>query len=179
MIPVKMIGVELGQGLGRERMELWFNRAMALNTNSYRASGAKLNYLLPQWYGSPKDMIEFGRECATSTKWGNEVAWELIRAHEHLAKYGVRDEELKKKYWQDPLVWADVKLTCERNLLTNPRGSNVARHAYIFQARRCEQWEAVEKQLRLLTSTNYDSFGGRAEFDKMARTAAEKVATSK
>lgn len=174
-IPLKMLSLELGQGQGRNRMELWFQRAMALNTNNYQACGAKLFYLLPQWYGSAKDMIEFGRECVASTNWGPAVPWTLIHAHENLATYTVRTAEEKKKYWQNPLVWADVKLVCEKNLITDPHGSNSARHTYVRQALRCEQWDEVIKQLRLLTSTNYDYFGVPAEFDRMARTAAEKA----
>jgi hypothetical protein len=62
----KMLEVELGQGEGRDRLELWFDRAMALNTNDYKACSTKLNYLMPKWYGSTKDMLQFGPECATN-----------------------------------------------------------------------------------------------------------------
>ena len=177
-IPLKMISVELGKGRERERMELWFRRAMALNTNNQAACTAKLYYLLPQWHGSAKDMIDFGRECAASNNWGPDVAWTLIRAHERLVGY-VSDPGEKKDYWKNPRVWADVKLSCEKYLLASPNGTNDARQACIFQARRCEQWDEVNRQLGLLTSTNYNYFGGRAEFDKMARTAADKTKRTK
>ena len=178
-VPVVMMAVENGQGQGRERLELWFRRAMALDTNSHLACSVKLFYLMPQWHGSAKEMIQFGRECLASTNWGPDVSWTLVHAHEYLVSYSIQDAELKKNYWKNPAVWADLKLACEKNLIINPRGTNFARHAYIEQARRCEQWDVVSQQLRLLTSTNYEHFGGSAAFDLMARTAAEKAGTAK
>jgi tetratricopeptide (TPR) repeat protein len=51
-IPLRMMTVELGQGKGRERMELWFKRVMQLNPNCYQACSHKLYYLEPKWYGT-------------------------------------------------------------------------------------------------------------------------------
>ena len=86
-IPLKMIQLELGLNHGRDRMELWFRRAMAQNTNNVKACLDKLNYLLPQWYGSTREMIAFGRECLASTNWGPDVRWCLIKAHETIATF--------------------------------------------------------------------------------------------
>jgi hypothetical protein len=47
-IPHLMMTVMLGQGGGRKRMDLWFNRAMAINTNDYEACGSMLYYLEPK-----------------------------------------------------------------------------------------------------------------------------------
>jgi hypothetical protein len=44
----KMLEVELGQGEGRDRLELWFERAMMLNPCDYKACSTKLNYLQPK-----------------------------------------------------------------------------------------------------------------------------------
>src|SRR5258705_3885966 len=68
-IPTEMIVVELGQGKNRERMELWFERAMKLDTNNSLACQTKLQYLMPKWYGSEKEMLDFGRECVNSSQW--------------------------------------------------------------------------------------------------------------
>jgi hypothetical protein len=48
-IPLQMMRVELGQGKGRDTMELWFGRAMALNPDGYDACSSKLYYLEPKW----------------------------------------------------------------------------------------------------------------------------------
>jgi hypothetical protein len=172
-IALTRLRVELGQGRGREQMELWFRRAMNINSNSFNACYEKMLYLSPLWYGSAREIIDFGRECVGSTNWGGSVPWILIYAHEDLARL-LPDEAARRKYWVNPEVWEDVKLACEKNLMTNPRGTNSARQAYIFQARRCEQWPVVQRHLALLTSTNVDYFGGQAEFDRMVRTVAEK-----
>ncbi len=172
--PVQMINVELGQGQGRKRMELWFGRAMAINPNSYDACQAKAYYLSPRWHGGTKGAVEFGRECVLSTTWGGDVPWTLINAHEEVAVL-IRDEETREAYWKSPSVWPDLKSALEKHLTLNPEKANGTRHSYIHYARTCKRWDEVEKQLKLLTSTNYNFFGGRGEFDEMVRTAAEKT----
>jgi hypothetical protein len=44
----RMIVVCLGLEMDRPEMEKWFSRAMTVNTQSYAAASAKLNYLLPK-----------------------------------------------------------------------------------------------------------------------------------
>jgi hypothetical protein len=173
-IPVQMINVELGQGQGRERMEQWFRRAMALNPNSYDACRAKQNYLSPRWFGNGKDAIEFGRECVAATTWGGGVPWTLIDAHQEVAVL-LKDDEPREAYWKRPAVWRDLKSAFEKYLVTNPEKTNATRHSYILYARSCDCWDEVEKQLKLLTSTNDTFFGGRVEFDELARTVVEKA----
>jgi hypothetical protein len=51
-IALKMMTVELGQGKGRQRMEVWFDRAMKLNTNSYAACNARAS-------GRVQGMVKF------------------------------------------------------------------------------------------------------------------------
>ena len=62
-------------------MELWFDRAMELDPNDYDACYYKLYYLEPKWYGSVKDMLDFGRECVDSKVWGGRVPLVLTDAH--------------------------------------------------------------------------------------------------
>ena len=61
-------------------MEVWFNRAMALDTNNFDACMSKMQFLYPRWNGSREDMIAFGRECVASTKWGGGVPLTLAEA---------------------------------------------------------------------------------------------------
>jgi hypothetical protein len=102
-----MIAVELGQNIGRERMEMWFARAMKLDPNYYQACTAKLLYLQPQWRGSEDDMIEFGLQCVNTRSWGPTIPLILVDAHELLAKRLSADEQAQ--YWRRPEVWGDVK----------------------------------------------------------------------
>jgi hypothetical protein len=86
-IPTEMLRVELGLGQGRDEMEKWFQRAMALDPANYAACGHKMHYLEPKWYGSEEDMLAFGRECVTSGKWKGSVPLTLAEAHDALARY--------------------------------------------------------------------------------------------
>ena len=83
-IAVKMMWVELGQGTGRDRMELWFRRAMELDPNDYDACSAKCLYLEPKWYGSIDEMLAFGRACVTNKLWGGRVPLMLVDARSNI-----------------------------------------------------------------------------------------------
>jgi hypothetical protein len=79
-IPVQMIEMTVSQQKKRPEMELWFQRAMQLNTNNYEACLKKLRYLNPKWYGTREDMIGFGRQCVASTNWGGRVPYDIGRS---------------------------------------------------------------------------------------------------
>jgi hypothetical protein len=172
-IPSLMITLELGQGRGRERMERWFSRAMALNTNYYEACCSKLNYLQPKWYGSPRDSFEFAWECVRSEKWGGRVPLIMLQAHEWATEN--LEPSQAASYWKKPEVWQDVKAAFEKFARINPQVTSwhngYARYAY-----RAEQWADLNRELKLLGPVNYGYFGGKEEFDKMVRLAREHQA---
>ena len=165
-----MITVELGQGRGRDRMEQWFQRAMALNTNYYDACHAKLYYLEPKWYGSREDMFEFASECLRSDTWGANVPLIVLDAHDSVARS--MDKSSQAEYWKRPEVWKDVKEAFEKFFRLNP-GKTGWHHNYALYAYRAEQWDELNRQLKLLGPVNYSYFGGKEEFDKMVRLAKE------
>jgi len=169
----EMISLELGQGKGRERMELWFNRAMALDTNYYEPCKSKLNYLEPKWYGSAADMLAFARECAATEKWGGNVPLLALDAHDTLAAYAKR--EGNTNYWRNPRVWPDLQSAFEKFFSLNPNAAGW-RHNYAWYAYSCERWDDFNKQLTLFGTTNYTYFGGREAFEHMVKTAREKSA---
>ena len=68
----EMLSVELGQGQGRDRMELWFGRAIQADPDDFEAYRAKADYLAPKWYGSDEDVWNFGVECAKTENWPGE-----------------------------------------------------------------------------------------------------------
>jgi hypothetical protein len=167
-IPLKMLTVELGQGKGRPTMERWFTRAMTLETNDYEACRSKLIYLEPKWYGSPEEMLAFGRECVASTKWGGKVPLILLDAHYTLSGYLPKAN--RGTYWKQPSVWNDVKSSFEKFFELNPQAVSW-RHNYAFYAYACEQWDDFNKQLPLLGEINYAYFGGKEAFEKMVQRA--------
>ena len=113
-----MLRVELGQGQGRERLETWFTRALALDTNDYAACSTKLIYLQPKWFGSAEDLLAFGRQCARSTEWGGRIPLILVDSHEALANTMQRDE--RPQYWKNPAVWPDLKSAYEKFFSLTP-----------------------------------------------------------
>jgi hypothetical protein len=168
-IAVTMIGVELGQGQGRDRMEMWFNRAMKDNPNDYDACAAKLNYLLPRWYGSEQDMVDFGHECVSNTDWGGTVPLTLVDAH-----YQIDDEYTNEtdqmNYWKQPDVWTDISSSYERYFQNYPdddsRWAYYARYAYY-----AGQWKKLNELLPKVKPEYYYLFGGTDAFNQIVQSA--------
>jgi hypothetical protein len=172
-IAVTMMKLELGQGQGRDRMELWFQRAMALDPNDYDACNSKLWYLEPKWYGSVNDMLAFGRECVQNKKWGGHVPLILLDAHVAIHQE-FTEASGKTNYWKQPAVWLDLKSAFERFFELNPDAigwyHNYARYAY-----QAGDWAAFNKLIPKLGPINYDFFGGKNEFEKMLAMAKERA----
>jgi hypothetical protein len=118
-IPVKMLTVELGQGHGSDRTELWFGRAITLDANCYDTCNSKLHYLEPKWHGSTDEMLQFRRECVTNQAWGGHIPLILLDAHKSIQRQHVNDSE-KNDYWKQPEVWADIKAAFDRFFELNP-----------------------------------------------------------
>jgi hypothetical protein len=171
-IALNMMTVELGQGEGRERMEMWFDRAMKLNTNSYAACMQKLYYLEPKWHGSQQEMLKFGRECLDSKTWGGRIPLVLAEAHNSLSRYYEGDEQ--KAYWRQPRIWEDIKASYETFFTNCPDAAAYRKH-YARYAYRCEQWDDLKKQLSLMRPVEYEFFGGKAEYDRIVKLANERA----
>ena len=171
-IPTLMISVVEGRQRDRAEMETWFNRAMNLNTNNYQACLKKLHYLYPQWYGSREDMLEFGRQCVESTRWGGDVPLILVDAHLQCARRLPRSEQAG--YWGRSDVWPDIRAAYEKFFQLNPAAEHT-RNYYAWYAQACEQWPVFNEQIAALKEVDFAVFGGKEEFDKMtarARAAA-------
>ena len=170
-IAVKMMWIELGQGQGRDRMELWFKRAMKLDPTDYDACSIKCLYLEPKWYGSIEEMLSFCRECVQNKQWGGQVPLILVDAHWDVPLYYLEGPE-KTNYWMRPEVWPDIKAAYDRYFELHPNAI-VYYHNYASYAYRCEQWDALNELIPKLGPVNYKFFGGREEFDKMIQLAKE------
>jgi hypothetical protein len=170
-IPLQMMEVELGQGKGRDTMELWFDRAMELDPDDYEACSSKLNYLEPKWYGSTDDMLEFGRECVQNTNWGGRVPLILVDAHYNICN-GYIDQSQRTNYWSQPDVWADVKSAYERFFELNPDAISYY-YNYAWYAYHAEDWDKLNELIPKLGPVNYSYFGGEDEFNKMVQLAKD------
>jgi hypothetical protein len=137
-----MIGVELGQGKGRDRMELWFKRAITADPDQIGAYVAKLQYLEPKWYGSEKELLAFGRECLRSNRWLTKVPEVTSYVHSQLAHYtsGNWRPDEDDAYYHRPGVWQDLKtmyggfLSADRDLDVTLLRNNYAHDACLAGA---------------------------------------------
>jgi hypothetical protein len=171
--PSLMLTVELGQGQGRERMELWFNRAMELDPNNYDACSKKLYYLQPKWYGSPEDMLSFGHECVQNTKWSGQVPLILASARNTIGSDYIDPSE-QSNYWKMPEVWADINSSYQRYFELNPDQTNTYFYQkYALYAYRCEQWNTLNELIPKIGSRDHTLFATDDEFDKMLEVAKE------
>jgi hypothetical protein len=170
---IEMMRVELGQGQGRERMELWFDRAMELNPNSYEAANAKAFYLEPKWHGSKAELLAFGRQCVNSTEWGGKVPFVLWDAHIALERWA-KNNDTTLNYWTQPGVWADVRASFEKFFKVNPKETSW-RHNYALYAYKCQEYGAFLKQVELMGPVNYTFFSGKAAFEDMVATAKRNI----
>lgn len=170
-IPLQMMAVELGQGEGRDRMELWFDRAMNLDSNDYEACSSKLFYLEPKWYGTAEDMLDFGRECVQSTNWGGYAPITLVDAHIAICNE-YTDESERTNYWKQPDVWPDIKAAYDRFFELNPKATDIYKN-YAWYAYRAEQWDAFNEIAPKVRPEDYNFFGGKDEFNKMVHLAKE------
>ena len=164
-----MMKVELGQGRGRDRMEQWFARAMALDTNYYEAANLMSLYLDPRWYGSKEEALAFARKCVTSTNWGGRVPLVLPDLHRSLARYPNSADS--PGYWQRPEVWDDVRSAYEKFFRLNPHEFGY-RHDYARDAYLCGHHSEFLAQTKLFPWTNFNFFGGEGKFQEMLARAS-------
>lgn len=168
-----MMRVELGQGKGLKRQQMWFERVMALDTNNYDACVAMAYYLEPRWYGSEDQSLRFARSCVASTKWGGEVPLVLRAVHSSLAQnQGLLDSET---YWHRQQVWSDVRSSYEKFFRLNP-GNVERRQEYARDAFRCGKYQVFIDELPKFTAgTNFSFFGGVTNFVSMVSKARERA----
>ncbi len=169
----EMMRVELGQGQGRDRLELWFERGMKLDPANYELCRSKLYYLLPRWHGSAAELLRFGRFCTANTNYVGNVRLLLVDAYEAVAM-DIKDKEQQRKFWENPRVWQDIQNTFEQFFKLYPNEVGF-RHNYAKCAARCCQAQAFLDQVKMFPSTNYNYFGGKDQFDAMVKGAQEHL----
>lgn len=169
---IAMMEVELGQGRGRQWMELWFDRAMALDPACYDAANSMAWYLQPKWHGSAAAAIAFGRECVENEAWKGRVPLVLWRAHQMLAND--RASGLKDAYWTRPGVWEDVRDSFERFFELNPDAFGW-HHDYALHAYKCGQMDKFLDLLPQMRWVNHPYFGGEARFVEMVARAEKET----
>ncbi len=168
----EMRNVELGQGRGKDVLELWVARALATDPDCYPACTAKLLYLEPKWYGSAEQTLAWGHQCVDAGNWHSYQPLILSDAHERLAGY----EADPAGYFLKPGVWDDLRAVYDgyARHLTTP----ALRSAYASFACRCHRWRAADEHFRLLgDAVDPSKFGdGSAAAGADARRTAARLA---
>ena len=172
-ICLAMLRVDMGHSRGRKHFEMWFQRGMKVAPGNWDLCSAKLEYLRPRWYGSVKEMVDFGRECTMNTNWSGGVRLLLAEAHVKVSQEIV-DESKRTAYLDHPRVWADIKFAYEQFFKLYPKEVSY-RHSYARYASWCGQWQEVLNQVKLFPYTNYAYFGGLADFNSMVQNAAGQL----
>ncbi len=122
-----MMTVELGQGQGRDRMELWFHRGTQADPDDYGLYKSKEWYLLPRWYGSMEDITAFGHECVAGGNWSSKIPMIL--------PVGVAESSMNDvTIYSDPKAWATLEIVYREYLSRYPNAiffrTNFAKHAF-------------------------------------------------
>ncbi|MDB5324342.1 MAG: hypothetical protein JWN40_5973 [Phycisphaerales bacterium] len=173
----RMLTVELGQGQGRDRMELWFKRATEANPDNNRAYQDKLYYVEPKWHGSPEEMLRFGRECVKQGRFLTKAPMVLESAHEALSHYtrGGWVKESDLNYYKDPAVWADLKSVYDGYLRAD-KGADLdyMRNRYAYLAWLCEAWGDADKMFTVIGDHPDPRLWTAENFNAARKEAAEK-----
>ncbi|HVS71591.1 MAG TPA: hypothetical protein VHQ47_10085 [Phycisphaerae bacterium] len=173
--PTAMLTIAVGKEYPREEMEEWFTRAMNANPNNFTACEAKLNYLLPQWYGSAEECLAFGRECAEHGSGVSRIPLILVEAHRELRALS----EDQAAYMKDVRVWADIQSAYDK-VLDEETGKvpekqvRIDRGQYLEYAAECEQWgDFLDLANKFGDDVDMEVVGGKAKFDYYKRKAAQ------
>lgn len=144
-VPAAMITVELGQGVGAYRLNVWFQKAVAIDPGYYSAYSRKMNYLQPRWHGSVREVFQFGVECVQTGLWDKCIPLVLLDGLEGLEG---RDDG-SDKVFQVPEVWEAIRYTCTEFLERYPQGV-CTRTRYLKFAVKAEKWEIAREQIQIL-----------------------------
>jgi hypothetical protein len=165
-----MLTVALGEDWPREKMELWYRRAMIVNPGDRDAIRGKLYYLEPKWHGSVDAMIQFGHECAEERNWVCGVPFMLPLVYQELLPYAPEPQKL----WSVPEIWQDVQKVYLPAMKAMPEDNDV-RSCYCLYACKTEHWAEAAKQFKILGSKAVVSrFGGPREMQIMKAQALAK-----
>ncbi len=148
--PCTMINVELGQGQGRDRMELWFSRALKNNPGSLQACNNKMQYLLPRWYGSKEEQLAFGRECLATQQFDTGVPLLVVEGHAAMAPRPPMGSVVPNPYYAKEEVWADIKDAYEGFLPLHPDAWQ-ARSDYARLAFTAGKWKEASQLYKELS----------------------------
>lgn len=172
--PSALIVVAKGLSLNRNSMEKQFQRAIKADNTDYIAYHAKLDYLMPKWYGTREEMFAFARESAKNAPAHTLIPKLIIEAH--LEMYYWTENEA---YFKQPEVWQEVKAAYARILADFPDSSE-RRNWFAYVAYLAGDYITAHEQFSIIKD-NWDQecWGNLRYFEKVknavASLAGEKI----
>mgnify|MGYP001545264018 CR=1 FL=1 len=138
----KMISVCMGQNYGLDKMNLWYERAIAADKDNVSAASAKILYLLPRWHGSEEAALKFARSlkvAAEEKKIDAQFAALLPQTHYHLWT-GPRHKK-SETYWQNKEVWKEIEASF-KVIFDSLNGKNKKNLSwYAAFSWKCKKWK--------------------------------------
>jgi tetratricopeptide (TPR) repeat protein len=169
MTAAYMTEVELGQGKGRNRLELWFSRAMILKPDNITACEVKLTYLRPRWYGTHQEMMDFGKECVQK-KWTGLVPMIMVHTINAIGLDLPKDE--RPVFYQNSENWKLMKEGFNKFSSINGADPEIDSQ-YIRYASRAHAWTDLLSKANGLMVMDFSYYGGQANFESLIQEAME------
>jgi hypothetical protein len=136
----------------KQQRRVWFERAAALDPHNMKIYRDRLRALGLQWGGTPREMIEFGRECLRAGNWEAGIPFILVEAHLELARHTPQGTQRlpQAQYFRDnSQAWEDVKAVYDQYFaLGNPSIFHRSRFAEI--ALWAGKYDEAQEQFTLL-----------------------------
>ncbi len=161
-LPTEMITVALGKEEDRNTMEYYFKKAVTADPHYYIAYRQKQNYLEPRWYGTPKDVIDFGAECIKTGDWEHKIP--CIMA---VGVYELTTSDFEKVF-QNEQLWKIVQYVYTEYLNRYPESIKM-RTKYLRDAVYGHQWSVAKEQYRILGSNWDRGVLSKAEYVSLLR----------
>ncbi len=141
-IPTMLITVELGGDGKQQKMEEYFQAAIADNPAFYAAYHKKMYFLQPRWHGTVRDVFEFGIQCVKTDRWADRIPLVMPNGLELIA-------DQQPEIYAAPGVWKAVSGVYEEFLKRYPSSCGY-RTKYLQAAYVAKQWPTVNSQLAAL-----------------------------
>ncbi len=147
----EMLIIVKAESRPRDEMEVWFKRAMALDSCNRRACLNKIDYLRPAWGGSEQDMLDFGQELVDGGNPAGGLPIQVENIHWQIAQLAAAaNGNIPDRAWfNHPGVWDQLKEMYEGYLKLVPQ-SRHHRTRYMLAAAWSGHWDVAEEQLKLL-----------------------------
>ncbi len=168
MTPALLVLWADASGAPVDQMEMWFQRAMAIDPGNASACANKLNFLLH--HSDFDSALAFGRECVATGNWKSRLPFILVDAHVlHTATEG-------EAYLTQDAAWQDIHNVYDSYLQRFP-AAVTDRSYYAWIACRAGKWKEANSIFQQLGDEAVpEKFGGAANMEYFQRKAAKRAA---